>query len=148
MAMSRERPISNVFFDTSFYVAINNPSDSLHNKAKKVLQHLGTIDHSSFSSNFVFLEAVTVISQKIGRNVAINFYEKAIQSVREIKINADLEKQTWEVFKSIENKDISYVDCSILAVIEEFKIDTLATFDKHFDAFQKDFLFQILDFEE
>jgi len=147
MATSKKKAIRNVFFNTSFYVGLNNPSDSLRTRATKILRKLGTFDHNSFTSNFVFLEAITVISQKIGRNIAIDFYEKAIQSVREIKIDLELEERTWSIFKSIQNKDVSYVDCSILAVIEEFRIDTLVTFDKHFDKFQKDFSFQLLGLE-
>lgn len=144
MAVSKKRGVPKVFFDTSFYVALNNPSDSLRPRAKTLLQHLSTFDHNSFSSNFVFLETVTVLSQKIGRNVAINFYENAVSGVNEIKINENLEERTWRIFKSIQNKDVSYVDCSILATIEEFRIGTLVTFDRHFDTFQSDFSFTVL----
>lgn len=133
-----------IFFDTSFYVAINHKSDSLHHEAIRLAQTLTKFDHQDYTSNFVLLETLTVLSQKENRLAAILFRDNELAYTNLIRISAQLENKSWEIFKQIKNKNISYVDCSILAVIKNHKIDQLVTFDKHFQPFRKEYNFTIL----
>jgi predicted nucleic acid-binding protein len=59
-------------------------------------------------------------------------------------INRKLEEETWKIFASIKDKNFSYVDASILAVMKKEKISHLLSFDAGFKNLQEQFKFQLI----
>lgn len=121
-----------VFADSNFFIALFNPSDTLHAKAIAISQKLAKEKPKFYISNFVFLEIVTVLTQKVSRKAAITLGEHLIkdQQLKIIHINQRLNKLTWEIFKTLKRKNISFVDCSLLTVMRAEGIKKLLTFDK------------------
>lgn len=131
-----------VFIDSSYYCALVNSEDSLHKKSLKYINSL----ENSYTSNFILLESYTVISQKAGKTTAVKFGEKmqSQSNTSILLVTPNVEHLSWEIFKSINNKNLSYVDCSILALLQINKINTLLSFDSHFKPFEKQFNFNVL----
>lgn len=138
------RKIDKVFVDSSFFVALYNDLDNQHQKAKKISQKLLEEDPESFISNFIFSEIVTIISQKVSRKAAVEAGLDLPLGNGLIYIDPYLHQKTWEIFKKIDRKNVSYVDCSILAVMQHLGITTLLTFDTtDFKSLQKALKFKL-----
>lgn len=133
-----------LFIDSSFFCAFYNPKDNLNQKASLLAPIVK--NYSAISSNFVFLESTTVISQRVGKAEAVLFGDSLLnQSVIDLHYFSNLEEaDIWKIFKRVKNKNMSYVDCSILSLIQKYKINALLTFDTHFKPFEKQFNFKVI----
>ena len=133
-----------LFVDTNYLCAYYNKSDSLHEKAKKISPSLREL--RIVISNFILLESYTIISQRVSKNHALTFKEDMYteQYYRIYWINKELEKQVWNIFAFIKDKNFSYVDASILAVMKREKIRHLLSFDTGFENLENQFKFQLI----
>lgn len=139
--------MANVLVDSNFLVAYFNRKDSLHQKASSISKNALFNASNVYISNYVFLETSTIIAQKVSKkaSILIGDYILNDSSFKLLHIDAYLHKVTWEIFNNINKKNVSFVDCSLLAVIQEQEIDNLLTFDtKDFKSFQKKFKFKII----
>ncbi len=120
-----------VVVDSNFWVALFNSWDSLYPKASKVASQLDKNKTRLVLTNLIFLETVTVLSQRRGRRAAIETgeYLLANPNIEKIHIDSDLQKSSWQIFKEIANKNASFVDCSTIAVMKAEGLHRLLTFD-------------------
>lgn len=136
-----------LFVDSNYFCALYNPRDSQHRKAKKIAKALKQEKPSLIISNFIFLETVTIISQRVNKKTAIRLGKHLIddEKIKIIHISPQLNKQTWEIFQKIKNKNVSFVDASILTLLSAEGIKNLLTFDSdHFKTLKRYFRFKIL----
>lgn len=124
-----------IFVDSNFFVALLSPNDTLHKKAIRISAKIKEEATELVISNFIFLEIVTILSQRVNRKASITFGTHLLQDeqVEIIHIDEQLQRRSWKIFQETDKKNISFVDCSIIATMEFFGIETLLTFD------QKDF---------
>lgn len=119
-----------ILADSDFLVALYKPDDSNHVKAKRIFKSIEN-DTTLFSLNLVFQESTTVISKKMGMVHAKNFFELINHLVKSrIDLNQKLEQKAWQIFIKQTKKGTSFVDCANLAVLKEFELDKIASFDK------------------
>ena len=133
-----------LFIDTNYLCAYYNKLDSLHEKAKKLFPELSKFN--IIISNFILLECYTIISQRASRNHALIFKEDMYTQkyYRIAWIDKMLEQETWHIFASIKDKNFSYVDASILAVMKKEKSNHLLSFDAGFAQLQNTFGFALV----
>ncbi|MBI2028640.1 MAG: type II toxin-antitoxin system VapC family toxin [Candidatus Levybacteria bacterium] len=132
-----------IFIDTNFLCALYNEKDALHEKARGIWP---TLDEFYYTvSNFILLEAYTILSQRVSKTQAIFFgnYVRKENPYTIFWIDRNLENDIWEIFKLIKDKDFSYVDASILAVMKKEKIKHLLSFDAGFKNLQEQFKFNL-----
>lgn len=136
--------MSQLFVDTSYLCSFYNKSDSLHEKAKKVSPLLKKFQVAL--SNFVLLECYTVLSQRVSKQHALSFKEDMYDEkyYHTYWVDKMLGKQVWNIFASIKDKNFSYVDASILAVMKKGEISHLLSFDAGFIQVQKTFGFTLI----
>lgn len=133
-----------VFVDSNFFIALYNPQDTLNSKAVELTQKIKRGKPILFISNFIFLEVVTVLSQRAGRRAAMSLGEHLLEDrqLEIVHIDKRLNTISWEFFKEIKKKNISFVDCSTLATMNFEDIKYLLTFDqKDFSSLRKKFKF-------
>lgn len=120
-----------VFADANYFVALLNPSDGLHGEAAKLTRTIGVDAISLVVSSFIFLEAVTVLSHRRGKEVArhAGAYLKTAPAIHIVHIDEFLQESAWNIFQRIPDKNISFVDCSTIAVMKAEHITRLLTFD-------------------
>lgn len=137
----------NILLDTSFICSLHLPEDSLHKKAIVISQNIASEKTNLFISNFIMLEILTILSQRKSRQLAIEFGRSVRKegSIKIIRIDEILEEFSWQIFQKSKEKDLSFADCSTLAVLEKERIDYLITFDKLFNRFQSKFHFKIIN---
>lgn len=137
----------NLFLDTSYLFALYATTDPHHQSALDLAARIPA-NTKVFSNNLVLYETLTVLTFKQSRQASIAFGKLTFASIENGQlsnplINEAREQHSWRIFRSIRAKDVSFVDASILATIEEFEIKTLFTFDRHFIRFAKPYSFEI-----
>lgn len=127
------------FIDSNIFISLANANDSLHNKAKKLLPILQNND--CIISTYVIDEVITVVGNKStveNAMVLFNFLKsnkfKLIEESDvkdfEYKIMLNYEKYNRGFSKK---KRLSYTDCSILVIMEEFGIENIISYDRQFE---------------
>ena len=120
-----------IFVDSNYFVALFNLQDSLYQKAIHIASVLDRKRINLAISNFIFLEVVTILSQRRGRTagVEVGAYLQQSPDIKIIHIDEALQEDSWGIFQKTKEKDISFVDCSIVAAMKAEHILHLLTFD-------------------
>ena len=136
-----------VFLDTGFFVGLSHPKDEWHERSKENLLEMSTGKYGLiFTSPYVIAETATLILVRTKNNQEIikKLYQYLYGTKRFVRIlpwTAQIEKTTWKIFQEVNKKAktskswLSFVDCSNIAFCRENNIETIATFDNHFDGF-------------
>lgn len=126
-----------VFVDSNYLVAFFNAKDTLHHRAAVLAKKLESDKIIIVISNFIFLEVVTVLAQRVGKETAVWVGQYLLENpkIKMFHIDMTLQSDAWRIFQHIKNKNISFVDCSILALMQAEYISDLLTFDE--DDFRK-----------
>ena len=135
-----------IFADSNYFIALSHPDDAHYEKAVLAAVDLEREKVILVVSNYIFLEVVTVLAQKRGKNVSVEAGKYMLNDPRieHIHIDDALQSDTWSIFQNVQKKNMSFVDCSILAVIKSEGIKHLLTFDeKDFQPLQKRFSFSL-----
>ena len=126
---------NSIFIDSNVFIAELNENDTLHSRAKSLLERIESRNLSSITSNFVISEAITVLSQRAGNNVAVSFadfiYNKNA-SIDIIAIDREIELEGLAYLKRLKSKNVSFCDCAAMAILKIYNIKNIATFDKDF----------------
>lgn len=121
-----------VFVDSDAFVAFVKKDDSNHKKAKQIFEKLQDAPITYVTSDYVFAEVVTVLSQKVNHEAAVAFIKntKSEDSIFLIeRINEKLEDEAIQIFISQTSKNVSFIDCVNKAIIREKQMDGIFSFD-------------------
>lgn len=133
-----------IFVDSNILIALFNHEDALHGSVQKLWKDIER-EYSFVISNFVFLETVTVLSQRRNKAVAQEAGREILRNpaFRHIHVDENLQEESWRIFQETENKNVSFVDCSTIALMQFKDISKLLTFDKEFKTLQKHYRFSL-----
>jgi predicted nucleic acid-binding protein len=126
-----------VFIDTSVFIALHNADDRYHQKSKELIKNalkgnLGRI----YTSDYIIDEAVTTALVRTRKHdIAVDLGTYIIGSPRIIKLTVDQDtfKAAWTKFKTLEDKALSFTDCTSIALTEKHGINHIMSFDRGFD---------------
>ncbi|MEE8167486.1 MAG: PIN domain-containing protein [Candidatus Hydrothermarchaeales archaeon] len=120
-----------VFIDSSVFVAYYNERDLHHKASVELIKKCVEGDFGElFTSDYVFDEAVTVTFVKTGLKKAVELGHYLLNSeVSLLEVDRDAFNTAWERFKSVE---MSFTDCTNIAVMRLHGIDKILTFDRGF----------------
>ncbi len=121
-----------IFVDTSAIVALTFTKDSFHSRAE-----LWFSDHQKENfivTNLVIIEILNWVRYRLGKNKAIELGEKLYSGngISVVKISPDDEKNAWNLFKKLDGKGVSMVDCTSFVVMKRLKIKKVFAFDTDF----------------
>lgn len=135
-----------LFVDSNFFIALFHQQDSLHERALSIAKELDRQHRPLVISNFVFLEVVTVLSQRKSRAQAreVGHFFLSDPGIVMWHVDEKLQQASWGIFQAVGHKGTSFVDCSIVALMRSEGIRTLLTFDQtDFRSLQKSFRFSL-----
>lgn len=120
-----------IFIDASYYLSLLNSADSNHRKAIEVsLHHKNEV---YVTSQAVLGEVLTVGSQRIDKDLTIEFVEEILKSrTRVVLETKEFVDEAFLLFKKTETKNISWVDCYSFSIMKKLKIKEALSFDRHF----------------
>lgn len=123
-----------VFIDTSYLIAILEPTDDRHEKAKTVSQSLGSIQQ--ITSEMVLTELLNAFCTrgKFFRQMVLNVLEdlNSDPNIEIIPQSSELFEQACRYYKQRLDKEYSLTDCASMVIMRERGIDKVLTHDHHF----------------
>ena len=124
-----------IVVDSNFFIGLFNPVDTNHKRAVDLAKKLEAQQSRLVLSTFIFLETVTVLAQRRGKSVAreVGTLLRTDPFVTIMVVDEVLNDTTWRIFHNVEDKNISFVDCSIITLMQAENISTLLTFDTDFN---------------
>jgi len=127
-----------VFVDTNVFVAVRNADDINHERAVKLMADAlkGAYGRVFTSEDYILDEAVTLALVRTRRpELAIDVGKFILASPRItlLIVSADMVGRAWERFQELAARGLSFTDCTTLVLMEQYGIDYLLSFDRHFD---------------
>ena len=119
-----------IFSDTAGLVSLFSEKDSNHRQAMRIVKKLK--GQSFLISKYIFAEVVTMLSQKEGKEKSIIVGEHLKTKYEWIDLNTEIENLAWKIFKKQTSKNISFIDCTTIALYKDGAFDKLFTFDSDF----------------
>jgi hypothetical protein len=125
-----------IFVDTSFFVALLDPRDKNHARAKAAFEEFAgrRLSDELLTSNNVVLETITVARYEAGHRLAVRAGEMlyAEKLARLHRTTAEEEAAAFEYLKKYADKEYSAVDCLSFVVMEKLGIREALAFDSDF----------------
>ena len=124
-----------IFADTGYWIALLNPDDDLHQKAKEITNRINNID--LVTSEMVFTELLNAFSAK-----GVFYKQKVVKFINycfdnpeiEVVIQTDnLFKRGLELYSQRLDQAWSMTDCTSFCIMSEKNILEALAYDKHFE---------------
>jgi len=126
--------IRRVFADTSYWIALLNPRDELHEKALAVSQ--GNSFDEIVTSEMVLTEFLNSFSDRGSRlRQAAAKAVDVLRSNRTVLVRSQVHEQfeaALRKYRDMADKSWSFTDCASFLIMEEEGIHAALTHDKHF----------------
>lgn len=123
-----------VFADAGYWIALLNPHDELHQKAKQLSKSLGSF--YIITSEMVLTEVLNDFSKRNSffRQAAIDLIENLYQhpNVTVIKQTSKQFQEGLLLYKQRLDKEWSLTDCVSFTIMEDYHITEALAYDKHF----------------
>ena len=121
-----------IMLDTSFVVAYFNTRDQNHDQATKTGKILARQNLEIYITDYIFGEIVTVVFVKL-KNLekALNIGKIILESCNLIHVEKDIFEHAWKIFSG-QKLRLSFVDCITIAIMQDRKMQKIATFDGDF----------------
>jgi uncharacterized protein len=121
-----------IFADTSYWMALVNPRDQIHQKAISVSQHLSS--ESLWTTEMVLVEVLNSFSDSlyrkaVGRMVARMRQDQNLTIVPQTRAQFESALQRY---RQAADKGWSLTDCASFQVMEAERIEAALTHDQHF----------------
>lgn len=126
------------FIDTAFWIAFLNKRDQFHKEAA----HYFTVALKTYrmqTSNFIVYETITFINCFLkNHQLAIDFLDRIEETQKLgqlyiLKVTDGIQQEALSLFKRIEDKNLSFTDCTSFTLMEKEGISRALTFDAHFE---------------
>jgi predicted nucleic acid-binding protein len=123
-----------IFADTSYWIALLSPRDTLHNKALSVSAKFSSA--RIITSEMVLVELLNSFSEadSRSRNAAARLAEdlRATTRVRVVAQTPEQFEAALQQYKRADDKNWSITDCASFQIMERERIRSAFTYDKHF----------------
>lgn len=115
--------------DTSAWYAYFNKKDPQHHNITSIFQD----DNIFCTSNLVFLETVALMQKRVGKKASLKASSILLNEkiVNFIILDKEQMEKSYKLYQDTPSS-VSFVDCSNKIVYQDFDMDAIACFDKHF----------------
>lgn len=123
----------NVLVDTSAVLAMLHLQDRNHPAANAIWRHLLEQNATIWSTNYVIVESVSLLQARYGLQVVQTFQASILPILRINWIDADMHELAMRSLLLTNRRNLSFVDCSSMAVARRKGIQHFFAFDRHFE---------------
>jgi len=124
-----------IFADTGYWIALLNPDDALHQKARNLTISLKNVP--IVSSEMVFTELLNAFSGSgsFYRRKAVNFINYSFNSpeIEVVSQTNELFKNALELYNNRPDQAWSHTDCTSFQIMQQQNILEALAYDKHFE---------------
>jgi hypothetical protein len=123
-----------LFVDTGGWMACADRSDPAHEACVAVRDAALEAGHLLITTDFVVDETLTLIRFRLGLAAADAWWGQINGStrLRWERIDSERFERARHLFFQYRDKDLSFTDCTSVAVMRELKVTTAITTDGHF----------------
>jgi predicted nucleic acid-binding protein len=121
-----------VFVDTSAFFAYVNRNDQNHLSAKEIFTWLIRERAKLICTNYVLLETVALLQNRLGMLVVKDFQESVVPLLRIEWVDEELHQTSVAVLLTANRRHLSMVDCTSFTAMRRLGIGTVFAFDQHF----------------
>ena len=123
-----------IFIDTGLLIALEISDDQHHKVAIKYWKELLNRPPQLVTTSYIFDEVVTFFNTRNYHLKAVELGNNLINSsfIQLIPVNEDLFNEGWLYFQKHQDKTYSLTDCLSFVIMQQLKINTALTFDRHF----------------
>lgn len=127
--------MSEVFFDTTGFIALEDGDDPWSEIASSVNRRLLEEDVIYVTSNFVLDEVYTLLKSRMGLNVVGEFMRKVrtSEALLIVPVSPFIEDAAWELFVDNPRSPRSFTDCTSAAIMKLRGIARVFTTDPVFE---------------
>jgi len=128
-----------IIIDTNFFLALYNLNDSNHTRAKKDFKYLASTPTPKIIASTVIEEMITVSKLKMWDvlNIVYSLSEDIISGKNNFYFYKFVDEYLFmKILKLVQEKQyskLSFIDCSLIAILQEYKDAQLLTYDKELD---------------
>jgi predicted nucleic acid-binding protein len=123
-----------VFVDTGGWMACADGADPEHAPCRAARDDALEAGQTLITTDFVVDETLTLIRFRLGLKAADAWWRQVDGSrrVRWERVESDRFERARHLFFEYRDKDLSFTDCTSIAVMRELKLKTVITTDRHF----------------
>lgn len=123
-----------VFVDTGGWMACADQADPVHGQSRAARDAVLKSGQTLITTDFVLDETLTLIRFRLGLRAANSWWQQIDGSarLRWERIDGDHFERARALFFHYRDKDLSFTDCTSIAVMRELKLSTVITTDRHF----------------
>ena len=121
-----------VFVDTSALYALMSQRDLNHERAMAQWKQWLKSSVDFTTSNYVLVETSSLIQNRLGMQALKEFNAVALPLLDVYWISEEMHRRAMQVLLDANRRQLSLVDCSSFAVMNELGLDTVFAFDQHF----------------
>ena len=124
-----------IFVDTSAFIALRVKDDLNYKRAQDFLTAVKDQRLRLHTTNFILDEVYSYFCRvhEIALEMAGLIMNNPLIALH--RISADDEEGAWQILKTYSDKDFSYTDATSFAIMERLGLETVFTFDEHFDQY-------------
>ena len=121
-----------VFVDTSAFLSLLNANEQHHSNAQRVWFELVKNDAVFVCTNYILVETVALIQNRLGLTVLNVFQENIVPFLQVIWVDDGLHQAGVTAVLAANRRHLSLVDCTSFAAMRQSGLDTTFAFDQHF----------------
>ncbi len=113
-----------IVLDSNIWIGYFNEKDSLHKQSVKIVEALNAV----YVPEYVVLESVSILKMKSGpelANICLGIFTDSLNI--NVIPSSSIFSKTTNLFKTLNDKHLSFVDMSLLALSRDYEVKT---FDK------------------
>jgi len=122
-----------VIADSSAFVSLATVTDSNHESVTKISHEIYKTDKYIIVPADIFTETVNILGKKSDHNIALGTAREILQTkeITIVETTAALRLNALSKFRN-QPKSVSFTDCIVMAVADEYKTKEIFGFDEAF----------------
>lgn len=137
-----------ILVDSDAFVGLLLEKDAHHERSARLFAEIASQQVPILTTSFVVAETATVLSHRVGQELARIFLDEVIEQGRfpTVFVTEALQQQAIKIFKMQESRGTSMTDCVNVAIMQQLQISTIFSFDAFYpktcnlDLLTEDFL--------
>lgn len=121
-----------VFIDTSAFLALLDADEKHHPAVRAAWEHTLDAEEPLFSTNYVLVETLALLQNRIGMNAVRLFHEDVLPVITVLWVDQAVHQAAAGALLAASRKSLSLVDCTSFEVMRRHGIKRAFTLDRHF----------------
>ncbi len=122
----------NIFIDTCAFIALIDSDDECNFIAAELFKKATEAKEKFFTSNYIMFETIFLLQRKLGLPAVNDFRRFMLPLINMIWVDEKIHNDCLSNLISAEKRKVSLTDYTSFYILDNFKIDAVFTFDKHF----------------